>query len=219
MDDVLIIGAGGHAREIAYLLKDINKKKRTFSLKGFIDDDPELKGKEVIGLPVTDSLENLLASHEAPMNLIMGIGNPSLKRSMFQRTIGHDIEWPNIIHPSARIVEKSHLGKGIVFFPNCVISTETDIGDFTCFNTGVSVSHDSRIGRFTTINPGCFINGEVRVGDCAYIGSSAVIINRVTVGDYAIIGAGAVVIKDIPQNTTSVGNPSKVIKVQNPGGK
>ena len=34
----------------------------------------------------------------------------------------------------------------------------------------------------------------------------------VTIGDKCIIGAGSVVTKDIPENSTAVGNPARVIK-------
>ncbi|MCK4446575.1 MAG: transferase, partial [Candidatus Marinimicrobia bacterium] len=37
--DIIIIGAGGHAKEIAYLIEDINMEKKTWNLLGYIDRD------------------------------------------------------------------------------------------------------------------------------------------------------------------------------------
>lgn len=219
MDEVLIIGAGGHGREIALIIEDINKARPSLTLRGFIDDDPELIGKDVMRVQVIGNLESLINAKDRPINLIMGIGNPTVKKTVFNKVNNLFVNWPSLVHPSAKIARNARLGKGVVVFPNCVVSTDTDIGDHCCLNTGVSVSHDSQIGRFSTINPGCYINGESKIGESVYIGSSAVIINRINVGDLAVIGAGAVVIKDIPSNTTSVGNPSRVINVHYQGGE
>ena len=51
-----------------------------------------------------------------------------------------------------------------------------------------------------------------------YIGKSCVIVvgatilEGVVIGDYCVIGAGAIVSKDVYDNTTVAGNPSKVVK-------
>ena len=219
MDEVLILGAGGHGREIAQIILDINNVRESFVIKGFIDDNRALIGKKVMGIPVTGDLKGALERRNGALSLVMGISDPWTKRRIFEDLSGMDIHWPNIVHPSARVVDNALLGKGIAIFPNCVISTNAEIGDLTCLNTSVSVSHDARIGRFCNINPGCFINGEVRIGDCVYLGSAAVIIHQRMVGESAIIGAGSVVIREVPPNTTSVGNPSRVIKVRSPGGE
>ena len=41
----------------------------------------------------------------------------------------------------------------------------------------------------------------------------ACILQGVKIGERAIVGAGAVVLKDVPQNTTAVGVPAKIIKL------
>lgn len=71
---------------------------------------------------------------------------------------------------------------------------------------------------------GCTIYHEVTIGDRGGKGSAAVIGNNVligagakiigdiVIGDNCTIGANAVVNKNIPDNSTVVGNPSKIIK-------
>ena len=43
----------------------------------------------------------------------------------------------------------------------------------------------------------------------ASIGAGAVILPRIVIGKNAIVGAGAVVVKDVPDNTTVIGNPAR----------
>ena len=45
----------------------------------------------------------------------------------------------------------------------------------------------------------------------ASIGSGSVVLCNVVVGENAIVGAGSVVTKDVPPNTTVVGNPARVL--------
>jgi acetyltransferase-like isoleucine patch superfamily enzyme len=45
-----------------------------------------------------------------------------------------------------------------------------------------------------------------------FIGTNATIIPRLEIGKWATIGAGAVVIDNVPEYSTVVGNPGRVIK-------
>jgi acetyltransferase-like isoleucine patch superfamily enzyme len=46
----------------------------------------------------------------------------------------------------------------------------------------------------------------------ASIGSGATLLGGITVGENAIVGAGSVVTRDVPSNTTVVGNPARILK-------
>ena len=50
------------------------------------------------------------------------------------------------------------------------------------------------------------------IGNNVFIGSGAKILGNITIGDNVKIGANAVVLKSIPNNVTTVGIPSKIIK-------
>ncbi|MEK7592364.1 MAG: acyltransferase [Patescibacteria group bacterium] len=51
----------------------------------------------------------------------------------------------------------------------------------------------------------------------ASIGAGAVILPGITIGENAMVGAGAVVTKDVPDNTTVIGNPAhEIIKKVRP---
>ena len=50
-----------------------------------------------------------------------------------------------------------------------------------------------------------------RVGKGASIGAGAVILPGVIIGNRAMVGAGAVVTHDVPDNTTVVGNPARIL--------
>lgn len=51
-----------------------------------------------------------------------------------------------------------------------------------------------------------------RIGDDVIIGTGAKILGDITIGDKSIIGANAVVINDVPNDSTAVGVPARVIQ-------
>ena len=54
---VVVYGAGGHGRETAQLIEDINAHRARWDVLGFIDDNPSLHGREINGLPVLGGIE------------------------------------------------------------------------------------------------------------------------------------------------------------------
>ena len=52
MKDLIIIGASGFGREVAWLVERINSKKKTWNLLGYIDDSEEMQNKTINSYPV-----------------------------------------------------------------------------------------------------------------------------------------------------------------------
>ena len=58
-------------------------------------------------------------------------------------------------------------------------------------------------------------NEKPTIGNHVQIGANAVIIGDIRIGDNVIVGAGAVVVKDIPDNAVVVGNPARIVRINN----
>ena len=79
MEDLIIVGAGGTSRDIAWAVEDINESARRWNLLGFLDDDPAKAGMLVNGYPVLgslDSLESIVKSNSIS-EMIVTSGNIS----------------------------------------------------------------------------------------------------------------------------------------------
>ena len=81
---------------------------------------------------------------------------------------------------------------------------------------GIIISHYAKIGKNCTILQQVTIaqdenNKAATIGDNVFIGAGAKIIGDVKIGDNVKIGANAVVVKDIPENSTAVGMPARII--------
>ena len=111
--------------------------------------------------------------------------------------------------------------KGAKVGPRCKISSHTFICEGVTLESEVFVGHgvtfiNDRIPRATAAD------GQLQSEedwDCqttlvkrgASIGSGATLLGGITVGENAVIGAGSVVTKDVPPDTTVVGNPARLL--------
>lgn len=88
---------------------------------------------------------------------------------------------------------------------------DTEIGYGTRVDNLVHIAHNVLIGQDCMIVAQAMLAGSVTVGDGAWIGPSASVMQRLTIGAEALVGMGAVVLKDVPPDTTWVGNPARQI--------
>jgi acetyltransferase-like isoleucine patch superfamily enzyme len=51
------------------------------------------------------------------------------------------------------------------------------------------------------------------VGNNVFLGMGAIVLKGVKIGDGSVVGAGAVISKNLPHNSISVGNPSRVVSI------
>ncbi|MGD8394769.1 MAG: hypothetical protein PVF43_04765 [Candidatus Eiseniibacteriota bacterium] len=94
-----------------------------------------------------------------------------------------------------------------------VIPESTEIGPGLCIHTwaGVYLPHNQRLGRNLTVQHGNLIEDGVSMGDDIYVGVGAKLIGRIHIGSNVRIGANAVVITDVPDNSTAVGIPARIL--------
>ena len=105
---------------------------------------------------------------------------------------------------------------------SAVIPPSVPIGKgtfITYHGLGVVMHKNTVIGKNCCIRQHVTIaggRGAPIIGDNVEINAGAVIVGPVHIGNYVRIGANAVVIQDIPDNSTAVGVPAKVVKVYEP---
>lgn len=215
MNDIVILGAGGLARELAFLIEEINLATPTWNILGFVEADGEPVDRQVGNYKVLCTESDLTSMQVAAA---IGIGDPATIQKIAQRFKANSkINFPNLVHP--RTIwdqERVIMGKGNIICAGVVFSTDIQIGSHNYFNMDCVVTHDDKIGDYCVVSPGVHISGNVKLGDSCMIGTSATVLPGVSLGQNVIVGAGAVVINDVPSNTTVVGMPAKPIRSRSP---
>lgn len=201
MKDVIIIGAGGHARVIADIVRC-----RQDRLLGFLDDHAKSGTEEI---PVLGTVKDYVNYPDACF--VIGIGNAAVRRKIAKEIKG--VQWYTAIHPAAVVSEmKVSIGPGTAVMAGAVINPGAAIGEHCIINTAAVVEHDNVIGDFAHISVGAKLAGTVTVGPDTWVGIGAVVSNNLSICGGSFIGAGAVVVKSIPEPGTYMGVPARRIK-------
>lgn len=211
MKKISIFGAGGFGREVKMLIDQINAVKPEWNFIGYFDDD--FSHAKLI--PQSHQLGGLaeLNKYEDDVYLVIALGNPLVKRKVFQKITNPKVKYPALIHPSAIIGSSNvEIGEGSIICAGNIITVDIEIGKHVILNLACTVGHDTIIKDFASFMPGVNISGEVVIEECVYVGTGAKIINQLSIGQETIIGAGSVVSKTLPEKCTAVGVPAKPIK-------
>lgn len=212
MKDLIIVGASGFGREVAWLVERINQRRLTWNLLGFIDDDREKQGKEINGYPVLGTVEE--AGKYADANFVCAIGASKIRKSVVEaiRAVQPSAAFATLIDPSAEISDFVNIGEGSIICAQNIITVNVEIGNHVIINLDCTIGHDAILQDFVTVYPNVNISGAAKIGTGVELGTGTQIIQGKEIGEGSIIGAGAVVVKDIPANCTAVGIPAKAIK-------
>ena len=203
MKDIYIIGAGGHGSVVAESAVLLG-----YTIAGFIDDNPERAGQEVLDWTVLGGCDLIPDG----ANVALGIGMNAVRARLMKLAEEHSWELPVIAHPSAVISASAVLGAGTVVMAQVAINARANIGRGCILNTGCSVDHDCVLGDFAHIAPGTRLAGTVSIGGGTLIGIGSSVRPNITIGSGSIIGAGSVVVKNIPDDVVVSGNPGIVRK-------
>lgn len=206
--DWVVVGCGGHGREVAALVQDFLLEPGE-QLLGFLDDNPTLHGSTLAGLAVLGPV-GWLSQVGRPIKVAMGLGVSKARNTAVQRIrgLGTDVEFPVLIHPTALIGPRVAIGDGVLIQAGCILTCDVEVGSFAVLNVGVSLSHDSKVGPFATLAPGSRLAGGATVGFCTEVGMGTHIIQNHHVGDRTQTGALAAVVRDLPNDITAVGVPA-----------
>lgn len=214
--DLVVYGAGGFSREVAQLVRDINREQSRWNLLGFLSDDRGTWGANVADGPILGGNE-WLADRAGRIAVALGLGSPAVKARVVRALGGLRVAFPQLIHPSVHRSSRFDFGPGAIITAGSIVMTDVRLGAMVTINLGCTLGHDCHVDDFATIAPGANLSGHVRVGEGSDIGTGAAIIQGVSVGAWSVVGAGAAVVRDLPPNCTAVGVPAKVIKQREPG--
>jgi sugar O-acyltransferase (sialic acid O-acetyltransferase NeuD family) len=208
MTPLIVIGGGGHAREIIDVIEAMNRTQKAFEFLGFAADEyyneveMSARGAKYLG-GVEETLEGLDAQY------VIGIGNGEARRSIDGIASANRREAAILVHPDSSMGFGVELGPGAVVTAGARLTTEVKLGRHVHVNVNCTVSHDVRLDDYVTLSPGVNVSGWVHVHELVTMGTGSSTIDRVEIGARTIVGAGATVTRSLPADVTAVGTPAR----------
>ncbi|MCO8271752.1 acetyltransferase [Actinoplanes sp. TRM 88003] len=203
MNDLVIVGAGGFARETAAAARP------DWNVLGFLDDDESLHGTTRSGLPI---LGRVATAADMAAAVVVCVGNPrnfTARRSIVERLGLPTERYATVVHPLASVGAGSEVGPGSVLLAGTVLTADVSVGAHVAVMPQAVLTHDDRVADYCTIASGVRLGGGVLLDEGAYVGAGALVREGVKVGAWSLIGMGAVVLHDVPASEVWAGNPAR----------
>lgn len=212
MTDLVIIGHGGLAKEVAFLVEEINRQSPTWNLLGYVTTWPECVGQRHAAHLIVNTDDGLL-QRTTELAVAVAIGQPALARAAHERLLTNPrLTFPNLIHPGATgDWARIQLGSGNIMLNGVSFTTAIRIGSFNLFNPGATVAHDCELGDYNRLGPGAHLCGGVVIADEVFVGAGAVVVPGRRLGRGVVLGAGAVVVNDLTEAGTYAGVPARML--------
>jgi sugar O-acyltransferase (sialic acid O-acetyltransferase NeuD family) len=220
---LVLVGAGGFARESAQAVRDTQAADRAagraerWRLLGHLDDDPALHGREVDGVPVLGGCD-LLPELPAARVLVC-VGSPrdyAVRARLVRRLDLPARRYATLVHPTAVVSDSSSVGPGSVLLAHCVLTAAVRVGAHVVVMPHAVLTHDDEVADFATIASGVRLGGGTRLGRGAYLGSGALVRESTTVGAWSLVGMGSAVLGDVPPGEVWVGSPARRLRAAGP---
>ena len=195
MEDIILLGIGGHAHSVVDSIEQIGK----YRILGFLDTK-EMVGKFYRGYSVLNTDDAMKRYYDNGVKnafVTVGfMGHGNVRERLYQQLKSTGYTLPNIIDNTAVVSENVKLGEGIFVGKKAVINAEAEIGDMCIVNTGAIIEHDCIVEEFSHISVGSVLCGSVHIGKASFVGANAVVIQEKSLGRQCIVAAGTTVRKN-----------------------
>ena len=195
MDEIILIGAGGHARSCI----DVIESTGVFQIAGLVEKADNQKA-ENLGYPIIGTDDNLPGLRKKYKNALITVGqiqSTGTRVMIFKVLSDLHFHLPVIVSPRAHVSPHSRVGAGTIIMHDAIINANAVIGNNCIINNKALIEHDAIIGNHCHIATGAIVNGEVNIGSESFIGSGAITKQSISIGEKCVIGAGAVIKTDI----------------------
>lgn len=193
-----LYGASGHGKVVAEIAEE-----NGYYIDAFIDEN--VSKKKMLGYSVL---------HEPPqknIDIVISIGNNRIRKNIVDQS--SLFNYVTLLHPRSSVSKRVQMEEGTVVMSGVTINAAVTVGKHCIINTNSSIDHDCVLEDFVHISPNAALGGSVYVGEGTHVGIGANVIQGIKIGKWCTIGAGTVIISDVPDGSTVVGNPGRIVKI------
>ena len=201
--DLLILGTGCHAIEMADMVDRINAHRSTWNLLGHLslagDPVPEHCG----GRPVVGTGNDLERFDDARL---------VCDNTWKELSPIPDSRLASLVDPSSVISSTATVGPGCVIYPQAFIGHNTQLGRRVFMLAGSVINHDNVLEDNVIVCSHVSLAGYVHVEADSYLGQACTVRQGIRIGRNSLIGMGSVLIKDVQPDSVMIGSPARRLR-------
>lgn len=188
MEDIVLVGYGGHAKSVADCIERENK----YHIIGYTELNPQKSLYEYLG--TDDVLPSLYEMGVCNAFICVGyLGKGAVREELYYQLKRIGFHLPVISDPSAIISQSVRIGEGTFVGKGVIINAEAKVGKMCIINTKALVEHECVVEDYSHIAVGVALCGQVCVGRAAFVGANATVIQQRHISARSIIPAGVTV--------------------------
>lgn len=208
MINVIIVGAGGFAREVLDWMKD-TLDPRKFTFKGFLSNNSrDLDNFNSVHYPIIGDPEKYLPGKND--KFLLAIGDIKTRIRLAKILESKHAKFQTLIHPTTVISSSAVIGEGVIICPKVVVGHSACIKRLAIINVSSSIGHDANVGEYSVVSPLCSINGFANIGKGVFLGSNSHIAGRKKIGEFSSISAGISVKRNTKPDSFLFNEPPKI---------
>jgi acetyltransferase-like isoleucine patch superfamily enzyme len=183
---MIIIGTGAMAAEITLFFPSVD---------GYLEY-PENKAKHYdkyhLRAPILGTVDDYEIQERD--RFVMGIADLQFRKGVIEKIKSRGGKFVNLIHHSVnRLFER---GEGNIFYPDCVITVNVEVGNFNIFTSQSILSHDCKVGN-NNFFANFICDGHIEVGDNNYLGSRSTLLPHLSIGSNNLVQAGHIIDRNV----------------------
>lgn len=191
MQDLILIGGGGHCKSCIDVIEQENK----FNIVGILDTAKKV-GNEILGYKIigTDSdIKKLVDKNYFFLITVGQIDSAKIRINILKQLKKYNAKIATIISPRAQVSKHSKIGEGSIIMHDAFVNAGVVIGDNCIINTKSLLEHDVKIGNNCHISIASVLAGEVEIGDNSFVGANSTIVQCVKISNGSFIKAGSLI--------------------------
>ncbi|MDE5698666.1 MAG: acetyltransferase [Lachnospiraceae bacterium] len=188
MEDIILVGYGGHAKSVA----DCIERQRQYRITGYTDLEKQESVYEYLG--TDDVLRDYYRQGVSNAAVCVGfLGKGCIREKIYEnlKSIGYML--PVIKDPSAIVSSSALIGEGTFIGKQSVVNAGARIGKMVIINSKALIEHECEVDDFSHVAVSAVLCGQTMVGKAAFVGANATIIQGRVISPHQIVPAGAVI--------------------------
>ena len=193
-ENIILIGAGGHALSCIDVIEQENKYK-IYGLVGLRDE----VGKKISGYDVIATQDELVKLSKDFRYAFISIGqikNVKLRIDLYESVLNSGFKIPSIVSPQSYISRTAQIGAGTIIMNGVILNSDVKIGNNCIINSKALIEHGTQIADHCHISTGAILNGDCVVESKSFVGSGAIVKHGITIKTSSFVNMGQIVTKN-----------------------